>query len=288
MLPDNFDFAMIPEGAEQLQLKEIGMFASTIEDIDYVITNWLKNDLSLQATSNGDYQKVPVLWQAPERAFQIKNEKDLRDQNNTLKLPLISIERTEIVKDPEKKGGYYAHKFSDDNDGRAGRMVIAKQIVPDKTQNFAVASGTRSNSGGKKQRYYPRVNKKIVVRTISIPIPVYVNVNYSVKIKTEYQQQMNELLTPFITRTGQINSFVLKRNGHIYEVFIDQSFNTSNNINNLNEDLREFNTEIKIRIIGYLIGEGPNDDRPIVKVEENFVEYTFPKESIVGDGFINI
>ena len=83
-------------------------------------------------------------------------------------------------------------------------------------------------------------------------------------------------------------SFVLKRNGHIYEVFIDQSFNTSNNINNLNEDLREFNTEIKIRIIGYLIGEGPNDDRPIVKVEENFVEYTFPKESIVGDGFINI
>jgi len=288
MLPDNFDFAMIPEGVGDLHLQEIGMFSSTIEDIDYVITNWLKNDLDLYATSNGDRQKVPVLWQAPERAYQIKNEKELRDQNNTLKLPLLSIERTGITKDPEKKGSYYAHKFSDDSDGRAGRMVVARQIVPDKTQNFAVASGTRTNSSGKKQRYYPRVNKKIVVRTVSIPIPIYVNVNYNIKIKTEYQQQMNELITPFLTRTGQINSLVLKRNGHIYEVFIESDFNTSNNIANLNEDIREFNSEVNIRVLGYLIGEGPNDDRPIVKVEENFVEYTFPRESIVGDGFVDI
>ncbi len=288
MLPNDFDFAMLPEGTSELSLQEIGMFSSTIEDIDYVITNWLKNDLDLYATTNDGHGKVPVLWQAPERTYQIKNEKELRDQNNTLKLPLISIERTGIVKDPEKKGSYYAHKFSDDKDGRAGRMVVAKQIVPDKTQNFAVAAGIRTNADGKQQRYFPRVNKKIVVRTISIPIPIYVNVNYTIKIKTEYQQQMNELITPFITRTGQINSFVLKRNGHIYEVFIDQSFDTSNNINNLNEDLREFNSEIKVRIIGYLIGEGPNDDRPIVKVEENFVEYTFPRESIVSDGFLDI
>ncbi len=288
MLPNDFDFAMLPEGTSELSLQEIGMFSSTIEDIDYVITNWLKNDLDLYATTNDGHEKVPVLWQAPERTYQIKNEKELRDQNNTLKLPLISIERTGIVKDPEKKGSYYAHKFSDDKDGRAGRMVVAKQIVPDKTQNFAVAAGIRTNADGKQQRYFPRVNKKIVVRTISIPIPIYVNVNYTIKIKTEYQQQMNELITPFITRTGQINSFVLKRNGHIYEVFIDQSFDTSNNINNLNEDLREFNSEIKVRIIGYLIGEGPNDDRPIVKVEENFVEYTFPRESIVSDGFLDI
>lgn len=288
MLPDNFDFAMIPEGVSELRLREIGMFSSTIEDIDYVITNWLKNDLELYATSNGERTKVPVLWQAPERSYQIKNEKDLRDQNNTLKLPLISIERTGITKDPEKKGAYWAHKYSDEKDGRVGRMIVAKQIVPDKTQNFAVAAGSRSNANGKQQRYFPRTNKKIVVRTISIPIPIYINANYSIKIKTEYQQQMNDLITPFITRTGQINSFVLKRNGHIYEVFINQDFNSSNNINNLNEDLREFNSEISIRVMGYLIGEGPNDDRPIVKVQENFVEYTFPRESIVGDGFIDI
>ena len=54
----------------------------------------------------------------------------------------------------------------------------------------------------------------------------------------------------------------------------------------MSEDVREFNTEINIRVLGYLIGEGPNDDRPIVRVDENTVEYQFPQESTVPSGNI--
>ena len=97
MLPDNFDFALLPEGSSEFALQEIGMFSSTIEDIDYTITSWLKKDLNLFCNTNEGRVQVPVLWQVPERAYQIKNERDLRDENNTLKLPLISIERTDIV-----------------------------------------------------------------------------------------------------------------------------------------------------------------------------------------------
>ena len=287
MLPDNFDFALLPEGSSEFTLKEIGMYSSTIEDIDYTITSWLKKDLNLFCNTNEGRVQVPVLWQVPERAYQIKNEKNLRDENNTLKLPLISIERTNIVKNPEQKGSFQAHTFSVDKNGRSGRFVIAKQIVPDKTQNFAIASGTRTNTRGKRQQFFPGNNKKIVIRTLSVPIPVYVNVQYKIKLKTEYQQSMNELLTPFIARTGQINAFVLNRNGHTYEVFIDQNFTHNNNLSNLNEDLREFNTEISIRVLGYLIGEGPNDDRPIVRVDENTVEYIFPTETTLPSGLID-
>jgi hypothetical protein len=59
-------------------------------------------------------------------------------------------------------------------------------------------------------------------------------------------------------RTGQINSFVMRRNGHLYEAFIDQNFTHNNNVSNLAEDLRMFTTEITIRVLGYLIGEGEN------------------------------
>ena len=287
MLPDNFDFALLPKDASEFTLKEIGMFSSTIEDIDYAITSWLKKDLDLFCNTNEGRVRVPVLWQVPERAYQVKNEKDLRDENSTLKLPLISIERTNIVKNPEQKGSFQAHTFSVDKNGRAGRFVVAKQIVPDKTQNFAIASGTRTNTEGVKQQFYPRPNRKIVIKTLSIPIPVYVNVEYKIKLKTDYQQSMNELLTPFVARTGQINAFSLTRNGHLYEVFIDQTFNHNNNLSNLAEDLREFNTEISIRVLGYLIGEGPNDNRPIVRVDENVVEYVFPKETTLPSGFID-
>lgn len=287
MLPDNFDFALLPSGSSAYSLQEIGIFSSTIEDIDYTIMSWLKTDLDLFCHTNEGREKVPVLWQVPERSFQIKNDKTLRDENNTLKLPLISVERTGITKDPENKGSFQANLFSDKKNGRSGRFVIARQIVPEKTQNFAIASGTRTNTGAKRQRYFPRTNNKVVIRTLSVPIPVYVNVEYKIRLKTEYQQNMNELVTPFIARTGQINAFSLKRNGHIYEVFIDQNFSHSNNLANLSEDMREYNTEISLRVLGYLIGEGENDDRPIVRVDENAVEYRFPTETTVPSGFID-
>ena len=292
MLPDNFDFAMLPPGTN-FKLSEIGMLASSIETIDYSIVEWLKEDLDLSARTNEGWTKIPVLWQAPERAFQIKNDKDLRDSDGAFKLPLISIERTNIIKDPARKGSFQAHLFSSKKNGRSGRMVLAKKIVQDKTRNFAVVGNTRRSNftSGETQRHYPRVNKKIVIQTLSIPIPVYINVEYKILIKTEYQQQMNDIVTPFIARTGQINSFILRRDGHKYEAFIEQGFTQNNNASNLNEDSRMYTTEISIRVLGYLIGEGENDDRQIVKVDENFVEITFPMEGIVKEdeeGFFNI
>ena len=167
-------------------------------------------------------------------------------------------------------------------------MVIAKRIVPDKTRNFAVTTNTRTNTNASRQRYSIGKNKKVVIQTVSIPIPVYVDVEYKIKIKTEYQQQINDLTTPFITRTGQINAFTLKRKGHIYEAFIQQSFAQSNNVSTLGEDLREFTTEITINVLGYLIGDGDNQDRPIARIDESIVEFQFPRESVAPDGFLDI
>ena len=282
MLPDNFDFAQLPElpRTGSVGLREIGILESDIENIDYAMTSWLKKDLNLFATTNEGSKKVDILWQVPERAFQIKNKKELRDDSGTLKLPLISVQRTGITKDPSRKGAYQAHKFSNNLNGRTGRITIAKRIVQDKTRNFAVASGTRTNNGGKLQQNFPRINKKIVIQSLSIPIPVYVNVDYKISIKTEYQQQMNELLAPFITRTGQINSFVMRRNGHLYEAFIDKNFAAADNVATLNEDIRMFESTINIKVLGYLIGEGENDDRKIVRIDENIVELTFPRETV--------
>jgi len=288
MLPKNFDFAMIPTGSNGKQLfalEEIGMLESTIETIDAAMVEWVKDDLDISTSTNEGFKNVPVLWQVPERAYQVKHEKALRDDSGAITLPIISVQRTGMVKDPTKKGSWQANFYSDKHDGRSGRMVIAKKIVEDKTRNFAAAAGTRNHeTSGSQQLYYPRVNKKVVIKTLSIPIPVYVNVNYKIVLKSEYQQQMNTMIAPFIARTGQINAFVMRRNGHLYEAFIEQNFNHTNNIDNLAEDVRMYESEITIRVLGYLIGEGKSDDRPLVMVHENAVEVTYPQEGAVPDG----
>jgi len=288
MLPDNFDFTMLPENTSKLTLQEVGMLGSSIESIDMALASWLKKDLNLSARTNHGFTKVPILWQSPERAFQIKNDKELRDDGGGLILPLVSVERTGITKDPNRKGTFQAHLYSDRNNGRSGRFVIARQIVKDKTRDRAVVNSTRNNVGVTKQRHYPRNSKKVVIRALSIPIPVYVDVEYKISLRTEYQEQINQLMQPFITRTGQINAFTMKRNGHVYEGFIDQTFSHDNNVASLGEDTRVFTSEITIKVLGYLIGEGETDDRPIVRLDENVVQISFPSESEGTPGTPNL
>ncbi len=93
-------------------LQEIGMLGSRIEDIDYAMMSWIKEDLDLSTITNEGYKRVPVLWQTPERAFQIKKNRDLRvpddHSSGAIILPVVTVERTAITKDPSRKGGYQA------------------------------------------------------------------------------------------------------------------------------------------------------------------------------------
>ena len=51
---------------------------------------------------------------------------------------------------------------------------------------------------------------------------------------------MNDLLQPFITVTGGINSFIFGKDGHRFEAFVQQEFGQNNNMTNLGEQERMF------------------------------------------------
>ena len=78
-----------------------------------------------------------------------------------------------------------------------------------------------------------KATRKTVYEYVSIPPIVYVIMNYELTHTTEYQQQMNELLQPFVTKPGTINSFVAQREGHRYESFIQGSYDLNNNISSM-------------------------------------------------------
>jgi hypothetical protein len=75
-------------------LHEVELAPSTLETIDGAMLNFVNEDLNLSVSRNSGFEKVPVLWVTAERAYQIKHNKDLRDAEETLVLPLITINRT--------------------------------------------------------------------------------------------------------------------------------------------------------------------------------------------------
>jgi hypothetical protein len=261
--------------------KVIELQPSTIETIDMGIYKYVDEELSLHTNTNEGFKKVPVLWLGSERAHQIKNNKEIRDGVGRLKLPLISVNRESITKDPGFKGSFQAHLF-EDGDYKGGTITRVRRIQQEKTRNFANADFARgvrdSRDTGK------RDNKKIVYEHLTSPIPTYVTVMYNITLRTEYQQQMNDLMTPFFTRTGQLNSFLFTEGGHRYEAFIDQNFSENKNATNLNEEERMFETKVTIKVLGYLIGDGINRDKPQITIRENVVEVKISRERVItGD-----
>tara|TARA_R100001082_G_scaffold76178_2_gene44260 strand:- start:535 stop:1482 length:948 start_codon:yes stop_codon:yes gene_type:complete len=268
-------------------LKDFSFSPSTMETIDYSIYDYMNEEINFSVTTNKGFEKVPVIWVAAERSHQIKNKKELRDDEGAIIMPVITIERASVVKDLTTRGAYYGDQLAN-TDEKGGGLVVARRIQQKKTSEFNNADQARKypvNSPTTGPKFIRRSdNKKVVYETISVPPIVYVDITYRVVLRTEYQQQMNELIQVFATRPGTINHLMLKRDDHKYEAFVQGNFAQNNNISSMDGEERKFETSIDIKVLGYLVGEGANDKRPFVSVRENAVEVKIPRErTVFGD-----
>lgn len=287
-MPDNPQYKGAENAEDNTSVEEIQ--PSNLENIDFAFFDFVDSKMNTGATSNDGFKKVPVIWASAERSFLSKNDKDLRDGDGTLNLPLISIERTSVNKSLTRKGQYYGLSTNFSEDNRFGRITLARKVVKDKTNNFSVADnrkrfGNSANRIRNRQAYFPKKeNDKVVYETLNIPLPNYLSINYTVTLRSEYIQQMNEIVAPFITLGSSINYFVIEKNGHKYETFLKEDFAQQNNISSLGTDERVYKTEISFEVLGYIIGEGPNGERPKIIKRENAVEVKISRERVItGD-----
>ena len=271
---------------------EFMMAPSTLETVDRAFFQYVDEDIDAHISTNETFKKVPVIWQTAERAFQIKSDKDLRDKDGKLKFPVITIERTGITKSKDQHGKLLA-TLAPLETTNGGQWLVARRINQEKTALFASSNSMRLTGGdlGKAglpstnatsaQRFFPVKNKQIVYESIYVPVPVYVSVNYSITIKTLYQQHINESLTPFITKTGNWSIAEIGYDGHTYEAFLPDDYGANNNVSDLGEEERLFETKFDVRVLAYLIGHAPNQDGPEQGIKENIVKIRLPREQVI-------
>ena len=257
----------------------------TIETIDVGFVDYVKDNFNIHVFTNNGFRKVPVLWVGTERAFQTKSNPEIRDSSGKLILPLISIERTSMQKDPSFKGAIQAHLPPQRGFGRdhvGGAFKVISKLNQDKTSKLQNA--LNATKQGTNNAFYYRYGRNYVLDEYLIPIPTYVAITYSITLRSEYQQQMNQMLLPFITKTGQVNHFVFKKDGHRFESFIQQDFAMDNNQSSMAEEERKFQTKVDIKVLGYLIGEGVNEPRPKIVRRETVAKFHTPIETVYTPG----
>ena len=258
-----------------------GFNPSTLETIDTAFFNYLNDDLNIFCNTNEGFHKVPVVFASPERAFQIKDDPKLRPNGRTLEYPMMSIVRGTVVNNPSNKGKYgvyippYYGFYK-----KGGAIPFARRVNQEKSRE-------RANLTAKKifkQDNFPFDNEKVVYDTLYIPMPTYVEVTYEVKLITEYQSQMNEIVQAFLGSFSTPVAFNIEHDGHLFEVFGDETFTNEGNNSGLGLEERIFKSTTTLTVLGYVIGAGDNDKVPTVTVRESAAEVTIGRERVVlGD-----
>ena len=72
----------------------VNVSPSTIETIDRAMHGWLEGRMDIFCNTNKGWKKVPVIWVSAERAYQVKQDKGIRDSSGALVLPIITLQRT--------------------------------------------------------------------------------------------------------------------------------------------------------------------------------------------------
>ena len=274
--------AYIGDKKVEERVQRIEFSDSSLETIDKAVLNYVDERLNLSVNTNEGFKKVPVLWVTAERAYQLKHNKELRDSEETLILPLITVNRTSIEKNPASEYAIPAANIPEVRDAMGGSITIARRINQKKTAEFQNAYAKRTYG----RNTWPTVAaNRTVYETITIPFPTWVAINYEISLRTEYQQQTNEILRKFI-REGGLNRMPVRieSDGHKYEAFIDGSITNQSNVADIGMKQRNYETMISFKVLGYLFGDGDNQEKPAIVRRENAVEVKIPRERVIfGD-----
>jgi len=258
--------------------KQKTLSPSTLETVDFALYNWLNEKLDIYTDSNEGRRKVPIIWITAERAFQVKNDKELREiDSQSIIYPAMVVERNSVSKTTADQRVIPGNIFPQ-MDRKRGAFPLYRRVVKDKTQNFQNAAAKRFTNQTQNTFKLPFESNEVVYETLYTGYPVFLNMNYTIKIRTIYIQQLNEILLPFQRFTGGINQFLVKHENHKYEAFIEDDYSISSNASNLGGEEKKFDAEIKIKVLGYVTADGINQDTPFVVSRESPAKIRFTRE----------
>lgn len=259
-----------------------------IEDIDRAVFSLFDEQLRFQTTQKKESKKVPVVFAAGERFALTRRLNPIRDKNNALILPLISIMRNDIDFSPDQKGKKTAIAFRNQNnyvikrrlgkEDRNYQNIVNKQGITNQANvssrrgftlndispgNVAKPGEQASRRNGNNLAFTSELNNvnldsnlgNNIFEIIEIPYPEFVAISYEVTFWTQYIQQANEMIETLIYNfDGQGEEIqVTTPTGYELVVFFEKNFSNTSNVDNYSDEERIIKNTFSITVPGYIL-----------------------------------
>ena len=259
-----------------------------IEDIDRAIFQLFDNKISFEVSHKGTLQKVPVIFAAGERFALTRRKNPIRDSENTLILPLVSIMRQNIDFSPAQAGKKTAIAFREQESyvikyrlserDRKYQNIINKQGLKNQLNvssenNFILSTPTPGFSAKPDSVSTRRASANIgfssvasvslgenlgrnMFEIIEIPYPEFVAVTYDVVFWTQYMKQSNQMIeTLLLNFTGQGEEIPMTTAGgyQLVAFFTGPFSNSGTNLDEFTESERIIKHSFSVTIPGYIL-----------------------------------
>lgn len=263
------------QGTPDLTIPAVG-----IEDVDIALFKLFDNEIKLQVGgNNSDFKKVPVIFATGEKWAILKKKRALRDKNDSLILPLITIARTSVNQDfsadivgrgINQQTGEIVIKRRLDKSDRAyqnliNRYLLKNQLNVATNQNLEHVDeqlltdreiGSDSNNPiFRDGAWLADIKKNNIYETIVIPSPQFCSLGYEITIWTQYTQHMNQLLEQVISSfLPQGNAWKLDtQKGYWFIATVEgNSYSPDNNFDDLGQEERIIKYTFDVKVNAYI------------------------------------
>lgn len=263
-----------------------------IEDVDVALFNLFEKEISLKVSSdNVTPKKVPVIFASGEKWAMLKKRRALRDNNNSLILPLLTIMRNSVSQDSasdiagrginQQTGEIVIRRRLDKSDRNFQNLInrfllrnqknvatnerrphLDDQVLTDRTvgedadEQFVLDGAWLAD-----------VKSKNIYETIVIPAPQFCTLSYEVTMWTQYTQHMNQLLEQIMSSfLPQANAWRLDTpKGYWFIANVDNnSYDPENNYDDMSQDERIIKYKFAVTVKAYVFaGASPGTNIPI-------------------------
>lgn len=272
----------LPSGYEKVVgTSDFSIPSCGIEDVDTSLFNLFDKEIFSETSQTNDnvMKKVPVIFAAGEKWALLKKGRPIRDRNNTLIIPLITIMRTEInqtlTEDVAGRGinqqtGELIVKRRLDKSDRRYQSLINKIYLKNQ-RNVAVKPnesndpsqvttdrniGILSNTQEVKDGAYLSPNiLNNVYEFIAVPTPQFYTAKYEITIWTQYTQDSNQIIEKiFGSLLPQAQSWKLDTpKGYWFVAKIeDGSLQTETNFDDMSQQERFIKHTFTVCVPAYL------------------------------------
>lgn len=272
----NYNQAPLPTGYENVAgTPDIFIPSCGIEDVDVALFNLFDKEISVQygGIDGAEMKKVPVIFAAGEKWALLKKGKLLRDRNNTLLLPLITIMRTELNQNVSEdvtgrgisqQGGEIVVRRRLDKTDRDYQGLINKLLLPNQSGLSTVTPndvqtgrdiGSLQNEKSTRNGAYLTPNLlNNVYETIVVPSPQFYTAKYQVTVWTQYTQHSNQIIEKIFSSflpQGQSWRLDTQKGYWFVAKFSDGSLSTETNFDDMSQQERYIKHTFEVIVPAY-------------------------------------